>query len=362
MAIKDKLLGQFNYVEKSDRIATAQKKVWVEHQWHPIGPSLTELLEKVSEFSGRTLNYQYGYLSPEVYTADFEQATLYGNSGLIKLAKGSALTESAMLPERLAKSPGFRRLVPGKIIKKSGHYASIIHLPWCQNNLFHWLYDGLARLYPLSQDTTPITLLVPEGMAPFQARLLEAVLSSLSHISVATVPKSELWQLEQYRHLSFPSQSQSAFLPHPVRDWLRQAVLQGLAIAQPETPSERIFICRERTSVRRITNEQELVAVARNYNVTPYFAEDHPYQDQVRTFTHSSLMVGGHGAGFSNALFSPEASVLEMFSKNLVKSHYALLAMGSNFSYRHLLGQPTENQDFSISATDFEASLQALTK
>jgi len=360
MSIKNTLLARLNYVQHPNRFAMGQRKAWVEHQWHPIDPAFTEVLEKTSEFSGRTLNYQYGYLSPEVYTVDLPQATLYGNSGLIQLADGSAFTESAMLPLRLAKSPGYRRLFRAKTLKKAGLHTSIIHLPWCHNNLFHWLFEGLSRLFPLSLDTTPITLMVPQQMAAFQQSLLDAVLRTLPHVTLARVPKNELWKVEEYRHLSFPGQSQSAYLPTPIRDWLKQSVLHGLGITEPTAPTERIFICRERTSIRRITNEKELVAIAKNYGVTPYFAEDHSYEDQVKQFNRSSLVVGGHGAGLSNALFCQQAAVLEMFSTEVVKSHYALLSMGSGFKYRSLFGTPEKGYDFSISVKEFETALQAL--
>jgi len=88
----------------------------------------------------------------------------------------------------------------------------------------------------------------------------------------------------------------------------------------------RLFISR-RTS-RRITNEQEILAMCVRENYEPIYFEDIPIKTQWSLLKHASSVVSIHGAalGFLNtrggAGMSPHFDLLEIFSPGLVADCY----------------------------------------
>jgi capsular polysaccharide biosynthesis protein len=61
---------------------------------------------------------------------------------------------------------------------------------------------------------------------------------------------------------------------------------------------------------------------------------------QAALFSSARVIVGPHGAGFSNLLFCrPGAIVLEFFSPYYVNFCYWMLARGAHLSYNYILGE-----------------------
>ena len=70
---------------------------------------------------------------------------------------------------------------------------------------------------------------------------------------------------------------------------------------------KRIFVYRgSRYSFvqRSIVNEDELVDIAKTYNVTPIDPVELAWTDQVRLFAHADLVIGAFGSGMHNTIFS----------------------------------------------------------
>ena len=56
--------------------------------------------------------------------------------------------------------------------------------------------------------------------------------------------------------------------------------------------------------MRRLINEEELLEVLEKYNFQNYFFEEMTMEEQIDLFSDAEIVIGPHGAGFANILFS----------------------------------------------------------
>src|SRR5690606_5925792 len=96
-------------------------------------------------------------------------------------------------------------------------------------------------------------------------------------------------------------------------------------IPQDGVASRRLYISRAGT--RRVVNESELRPIMDRHGVE--FVEDVPrtVREQIDLFRHASLIIGPHGAAFTNIIWSPPGTRLfELFGQSYHPPHFQYLA------------------------------------
>jgi len=77
--------------------------------------------------------------------------------------------------------------------------------------------------------------------------------------------------------------------------------------------NKRIYISRSQRAVRHVVNEAELVRTLKRHGFTCYHLETMSIREQVELFQQAEIIIGPHGAGLSNAVFSvPGTPVIEL--------------------------------------------------
>jgi capsular polysaccharide biosynthesis protein len=105
----------------------------------------------------------------------------------------------------------------------------------------------------------------------------------------------------------------------------------------PAKPWRRLYISRKMG--RMMANERDLVAglLARNFELIRL--EDLPLMEQIRLFQEASYIVGPHGAGHANIMWSaPGTRILEVFHPSWMHPCYALLAKMRGIGHHSLVG------------------------
>ena len=120
-------------------------------------------------------------------------------------------------------------------------------------------------------------------------------------------------------------------------------------------PWRRVFISRQRSSHRRCLNEDQLLAALDPYGFELHCLEDLSVIEQLRLFSESALLIGTHGAGFSNLVAcAPQASIVEFLPRPGAFCHYYAMADVLGLSHGHLLASrcDLETDDFTVIPED----------
>jgi hypothetical protein len=112
----------------------------------------------------------------------------------------------------------------------------------------------------------------------------------------------------------------------------------------------RLYISRRGTKLRQIVNEDEMIAELKRLDFQVLESKWNNHPEQLAAFADAEMIVGVHGAGMSNIIFSePGTKVLEMFPNNHRKTSMLHLSAEHDLRHRPFFGSDEgHNQAFSV--------------
>jgi capsular polysaccharide biosynthesis protein/Tfp pilus assembly protein PilF len=188
-------------------------------------------------------------------------------------------------------------------------------------NYYHWMVDYFPRLSVLDAASC-LPLLVNADLSGFQRECLAHV--GIAEERLLPVPMPSIIDCTDLVAPLAASDRQR--LQPSAAGWLRDAFLA------PSTGSfgKRIYVSRRDASLRRLVNEDELVAELGKLDFELIIPGQMTVECQARTFSQATVIVGPHGSGLANMIFAPShASVIELTAGRLQRrSFMAALAAG----------------------------------
>jgi capsular polysaccharide biosynthesis protein len=118
--------------------------------------------------------------------------------------------------------------------------------------------------------------------------------------------------------------------------YLKMARAFNLGLSSPSSiaPMKRIYISRERCTHGKITNEDQLMAELTRLDFEKVSPEMLNFDDQVALFGQAEVIIGAHGAGLTDLIFSkPGCKVLEIRNPTFDASE-TYQARGGNIFWR----------------------------
>ena len=107
---------------------------------------------------------------------------------------------------------------------------------------------------------------------------------------------------------------------------------------------KRVYISRNNSPRRIITNEKELEDLLHKYNFEKYYLEDLSVEDQISLFHSAECVVAPHGAGLVNLVYSnSDTTVLEIFPQYYHDNSFYLLADNKKMPNYHYYIADTPN-------------------
>ncbi len=209
---------------------------------------------------------------------------------------------------------------------------------------YHSPVDSIARLCvlglpPLAERTVDVLYAGP--LSPVEQLLLDRL--APANVRLRRLDSGDLVRVEELLLPSFPAWRFSGWLP----SWYLTELRAALLPEREPRRSGRIFITRR--GRRRILNEGEVVRRLSRHGFVPVDLEDLSFEEQIDLFYDAEVVVGAHGAGLTNMLFSQDALLVEIFPTGFVFPHYLLLGVPLGNRYRFVLGNcPTRYEDFEI--------------
>lgn len=246
-------------------------------------------------------------------------------------------------------------------------------LDW--RNYYHFVIDGVAKYSDLvTHDRLPkdARILIPSSPNRWQQEYLD--LLGLDSDQVLPVPGNQENPLRIDRLL--------VASPTRMRRAVRQSAIHGLrhvlsgSMVDPEDrPERRIYISRRRAKSRRLLNEEELTGILKKHRFEICELEDMTVSDQIRLFSSASVIVGPHGAGFTNLVYAHRPMVIEFFPADrwnfgafltltnvIAGSHVSLVAQEKEPASENIRGLrgPGDDNDYTIEPGELERVLDSL--
>lgn len=205
--------------------------------------------------------------------------------------------------------------------------APLFHVS--QDSYFHWFCDVLPAVEAVrhleSTAGVRVRFLVKRPLRTWQADTLALLGVQGRDViqwdgSIAEVPNLVVTSVRTDGWTCLPSIASLR--------WIRAEMMRA-AIPDGATPP---YVYIRRLGRRRIMNEDEVSAFMESRGIVPVDTEAMPIVNQIQLFKQARLIVGSHGAGLTNVLFSDRAEVVELFGpwKSLC---FAAIAQGFGHGY-----------------------------
>ncbi len=220
----------------------------------------------------------------------------------------------------------------GTVESLDGKTVSI--LVGAAESYWHTLIDVVARLALVPESIWPKIRRVLYPSTGVRIAELLRLFELPENVEQREVRPYETFEVEE---LLQPSSLHGLFDYHPS---LLSAVFARLRMKidlSAHSP-KRIFIDRRASRLRKLTNEDELIAALPDF--LPVRLEDLSIEEQIRLFSGAEIIVAPHGAGLTNIGFSrPGTYVVELMMDAYCNWCYRRLAALSNLHYRCVLGR-----------------------
>ena len=213
---------------------------------------------------------------------------------------------------------------------------------------WHWWIDILPRVWLLETLGAPgsslAPLAIPPPRFPFQRESLDLL---------GLTPRLEPLEpgLTRFAGVTFTRGLTGGGSRYPAPGlaayarWLRARLAPGNPPGQGE--GRKLFVSRDSAASRRIVNEAEIEPVLAEHGFELVDPAGISIAEQFALFSQASAVVGPHGAGLTNLLFSPRRTlVVELFAAPAAQevSNYRVLASHLDFPYCRLLAAPVPNE------------------
>src|SRR6266540_2844011 len=157
---------------------------------------------------------------------------------------------------------------------------------WSQG-YFHWLADVLPRLFTIRERLKDLVLLLPH-----KYKELEFVQASLKPFIIGSVEYIDPSEVLSCRKLIVPMQTAPSghYNEELIRE-VRNLLVEFYATGPREMPDDRVYISRSLAPKRRISNEEEVIEVLRQFDFRVVRTEEHSFAEQVRIASRASYLV-----------------------------------------------------------------------
>jgi capsular polysaccharide biosynthesis protein len=243
------------------------------------------------------------------------------------------IAESGYLLSRNALRDGMRRPHPAGRIDG----LAILALNRVARNYYHWLVQILPllevatrELRAAGEDT--ITIVTTET-SRFQREYIRLLTADFNNVNLVTLKLHEYVTVDQGLHCNLVGSHAPLHLIDEQLQLVR--TLKKRAAIEAKPAFRELYISRNDGSGRTIKNEAELIAQMQARGLEILTLSELSVRDQMLAFSEARLVVGPHGAGLSNILFSSEQTTLI----ELLQSTYAnlcMLRLAQNVGARHI--------------------------
>lgn len=282
---------------------------------------------------------------------------LHASNGVIIIDDKKLLLESMLKPVEAKEAAYYRHYIPKHSVRLQGPCTTISAT--FGHNYGHWFTDSLARLYIISQlqHETPLKLLVPDNLWPFQLRSLE--LCKPDNVCIEYVAANSWVRVDRFLLPSFIRNRTNGYLPEEVLSFLREHILCGVS-SSGDLSRKRIYLSRSGIPRRQVSNEADVMACLSAFGFERYIPQDLSFDEQVNLFRRAEIVVSPYGSGLTNTIFSDTIPVIEF--KAMPPDDLFFWRLSQALGHQHYFVPATQRNRLSDMTVDVRALEQQLHK
>lgn len=124
-------------------------------------------------------------------------------------------------------------------------------------------------------------------------------------------------------------------------EWVRNRYLDAVPDVDADA-GHRIYVSREDAGQRNVTNEEALIDSLSTCGFEKYVLTDLDIREQIELFGGADCVVGVHGAGLTNTIFSSDIKVFEIIPESFYWHDFYCLSEQLGFEYDYCYAEPAE--------------------
>jgi len=228
--------------------------------------------------------------------------------------------------------PGFPKHIESEV-------ASLLTGGGGNNNYYHWMVDSLPRIHlikSLFPENNKRKYYIPEYTQDYQKETLR--IQGIDEADVISSENSKYISTKCCYATSHPNPKNN--VPKWIISFLRKSFLKNMSKKQ----NKRIYISRDDSvNKRNIVNEKELKNRLKKLGFKSYKLSNLDIREQANLFNQARVVVGVHGAGLTNLVFSQaNTRVIEILSDNYSPQMYKNISKKIGARYQSVHCQPVD--------------------
>lgn len=269
----------------------------------------------------------------ECFILSILHGKVQGLSGNVVI--GDSIAQEMIWAQDINSLHGLKIVSDEQIVKLSGKLAVVTQN--ASYNYCHFLHEVLGRLALLEMYNIEYDYILVPYNKPFMKELFN--LWGIDTKKIIYIDDNDV--CIQADELIVPSLLlntdvgfvHAGFHPHPITSlYVKDKLSKAIQKLNYDTDkfSKKVFISRKDAPKRKILNEDEVFALFKPYGFVCYEMSKLSVLDQILIMQNADVVVGEHGAGLTNLLFSKKDTlVIELFQK---------LVDSSDWWVAHLVG------------------------
>jgi capsular polysaccharide biosynthesis protein len=246
----------------------------------------------------------------------------------------------------------YKKILFNKVRKVQGNCV-VVHHSYYQN-YYHFLLEILPRLFLVKDQAATLKLIINKNIPSFIREYIELI----KFKEIIFIEDTEVIFVEK---LDFPSYSSRGLaynetIIKEMAEWL-----QSKLFLKESNNYKKIFISRNNAKYRNTVNETELFNILEKRGFVKFNLDNPSIIEQANFFKNAEYIIGSHGAGFSNMIYSPKCKlVIDIIHENHPQDCFYNLANVFDIDYYYFqckgIGKDSyaNNDDIIVDLTKFE--------
>ncbi len=304
--------------------------------------------------------FDYSYFCEEsaYYLLDLKHSYVLTRNGWVLTRNRDFLLESVYKPE-VVDLTGVKHIVLWPKVERVSGSLVLAYKDWSTYNYYHWLLEFLPKISALVDPPEASFLgslgdsriLLPSNPKPWMIQSLQML-----GLQDEQLFQTKSRQLQVDQLFFIPNCGKLYNLPLWAINWLRDHFLPFVDNSQ--VWSKRVYISRRKAPSRHVQNEAQVLHLLSNYGFQEITLEDLNLTDQISLFSQAEIIVGPHGGGFSNIVFSTNATLIDIFEPKHVNSCFYILCHDCGHDYWYLMAETVNGGNMRVDLSKLERTLE----